>query len=118
MCVSSAARVDRSPTAEQVFADWPGIETSSARWKRDAETPVTPDLLDWADLVFVMERAPIQAAGEMHGASGWKALGAPGDSGRVRIYGAGADSPALGQGRSSSGAGIIAEASQSRPLDR
>ena len=47
----------RSPTAEQVFADWPGIETSSAGINHDAENPVTPELLQWADLVFVMERA-------------------------------------------------------------
>jgi predicted protein tyrosine phosphatase len=47
----------RSPTAEQVFADWPGIETSSAGLNHDAENPLTPDLLRWADLVFVMEPA-------------------------------------------------------------
>jgi predicted protein tyrosine phosphatase len=47
----------RSPTAEQVFADWPGIETASAGLKHDAENPLTPELLAWADLVFVMERA-------------------------------------------------------------
>lgn len=47
----------RSPTAEQVFADWPGIETASAGISHDAETPVTPELLQWADLVIVMERA-------------------------------------------------------------
>lgn len=47
----------RSPTAEQVFSDWPGIEASSAGLNHDAENPVTPELLDWADLVFVMERA-------------------------------------------------------------
>ncbi len=47
----------RSPTAEQVFADWPGIETSSAGLKHDAENPVTPELVQWADIIFVMERA-------------------------------------------------------------
>ncbi|MCD9085366.1 low molecular weight protein tyrosine phosphatase family protein [Stenotrophomonas sp. SY1] len=45
----------RSPTAEQVFADWPGIETASAGLKPDAEVPVTPELLQWADLIMVME---------------------------------------------------------------
>lgn len=35
----------RSPTAEQVFAGWPGIETSSAGLNNDAENPVTPELL-------------------------------------------------------------------------
>ena len=47
----------RSPTAEQVFAGWPGIETSLAGLNHDAENPVTPELLQWADTIFVMERA-------------------------------------------------------------
>lgn len=46
----------RSPTAEQVFASWPGIETASAGINRDADNPVTPELLQWADLILVMER--------------------------------------------------------------
>lgn len=46
----------RRPTAEQVFADWPGIETASAGIQADADTPLTPELLAWADLIFVMER--------------------------------------------------------------
>ena len=46
----------RSPTAEHVFADYPGIETSSAGLNNDAENPVSPELLKWADLIFVMER--------------------------------------------------------------
>lgn len=45
----------RSPTAEQVFADWEGLETSSAGVNRDADCPVTPELLEWADTVLVME---------------------------------------------------------------
>ncbi|MBB5943037.1 low molecular weight protein tyrosine phosphatase family protein [Xanthomonas sp. 3307] len=45
----------RSPTAEQVFATWPGVETASAGIDHDADTPVTPELLEWADIVFVME---------------------------------------------------------------
>ena len=47
----------RSPTGEQVFADWPGIETQSAGLGNDASTPVSPELLRWADLIFVMEKA-------------------------------------------------------------
>lgn len=46
----------RSPTAEQVFADWPGIETASAGTNNDAETPLDAELVAWADLIFVMER--------------------------------------------------------------
>ncbi|KAB8172519.1 phosphotyrosine protein phosphatase [Lysobacter maris] len=47
----------RSPTAEQVFADWPGIETASAGIGNGADTPVSPELLARADLVFVMEKS-------------------------------------------------------------
>lgn len=47
----------RSPTAEQVFAEYAGIETASAGTNHDAEEPLTPELLQWADLIFVMEKA-------------------------------------------------------------
>jgi predicted protein tyrosine phosphatase len=47
----------RSPTAEHVFSSWPGIEVASAGLNNDAESPVTPELLAWADLIFVMEQA-------------------------------------------------------------
>lgn len=46
----------RSPTAEQVFASYPHIEVSSAGLNHDAETPLTPDLLEWAEMIFVMEK--------------------------------------------------------------
>lgn len=45
----------RSPTAEQVFADWPGIETASAGLNHDAEVPLGPELVQWAGLIVVME---------------------------------------------------------------
>ena len=47
----------RSPTAEQVFADWPHVETSSAGLGNEAGNPVSPELLQWAELIFVMEKA-------------------------------------------------------------
>ena len=47
----------RSPTAEQVFSTYPGIECSSAGLNHDAENPVTPELIEWAELIFVMEKA-------------------------------------------------------------
>lgn len=46
----------RSPTAEQVFADWPGVETLSAGTNHDAEVPLSAELVAWAALIFVMER--------------------------------------------------------------
>lgn len=45
----------RSPTAEQVFSEYPGIATMSAGTERGAETPVSRDLVEWADIVFAME---------------------------------------------------------------
>ena len=47
----------RSPTAEQVFASWPGIEVSSAGLNHDAEAPLTAEMVREADLIFVMEKA-------------------------------------------------------------
>lgn len=46
----------RSPTAEQVFSERRGIECASAGVSPDAETPVTPELLEWAQMIFVMEK--------------------------------------------------------------
>jgi predicted protein tyrosine phosphatase len=46
----------RSPTAEHIFADVPGIATVSAGTNNDAENPLTVELVDWADFIFVMER--------------------------------------------------------------
>jgi len=47
----------RSPTAERVFASWKDIEVASAGLADEAEKPITPELLAWADLIFVMEKA-------------------------------------------------------------
>lgn len=47
----------RSPTAEQIYADHPGVEVASAGTNADAITPLTPELVAWADLIFVMEKA-------------------------------------------------------------
>lgn len=47
----------RSPTAEQIFAGHPGIECASAGLNNDAENPLTPEQVAWADIIFVMEKA-------------------------------------------------------------
>ena len=47
----------RSPTAEEVFASWPGIEVASAGVDATAVVPVSPELLEWADTIFVMEKS-------------------------------------------------------------
>ncbi len=40
-----------------MFADWPGVETASAGLAPDADEPCTDELVEWADIIFVMERA-------------------------------------------------------------
>jgi len=47
----------RSPTAEQVFATWPDVETDSAGLGNDADVPLSPEQVAWADIIFVMEKA-------------------------------------------------------------
>jgi predicted protein tyrosine phosphatase len=46
----------RSPTAEQVFSTWEGLEVMSAGTNNDACTPLDHELVQWADVVMVMER--------------------------------------------------------------
>ncbi|RMH86472.1 phosphotyrosine protein phosphatase [Pseudomonas sp. AOB-7] len=47
----------RSPTAEQLFGAWPGVQTDSAGLAADAEVRLSAEQLDWATLIFVMEKA-------------------------------------------------------------
>lgn len=47
----------RSPTAEQVFASWPGVEADSAGLGNDANVPLSVEQLEWATIIFVMEKA-------------------------------------------------------------
>ena len=46
----------RSPTAEAVFRDYPGVEARSAGVGKEATVPVSAELLEWADVTFVMEK--------------------------------------------------------------
>jgi predicted protein tyrosine phosphatase len=45
----------RSPTAEIHFSAYPGVEALSEGTSPDAETPISADLIEWADIIFVME---------------------------------------------------------------
>ena len=45
----------RSPTAERLFDGVGGVEVRSAGVSPDAEEPLTADLVDWSELVCVME---------------------------------------------------------------
>ncbi|TPN92232.1 low molecular weight protein tyrosine phosphatase family protein [Mesorhizobium sp. B1-1-5] len=47
----------RSPTAEQVFSKRCDIEVESAGTNHDADNPLTHELVAWADIIFVMEKA-------------------------------------------------------------
>lgn len=47
----------RSPTGEEVFSGYEGVNAIGAGTNADAETVVSGDLIEWADVVFVMEKA-------------------------------------------------------------
>ena len=53
--VCSANRL-RSPTAEQIFSTWPGIETDSAGISHGASVLLSSEQIEWADIIFVMEK--------------------------------------------------------------
>ena len=46
----------RSPTAEAIFADHPGVEVDSAGLSSDAEVPLEEEQVQWADVILVMEK--------------------------------------------------------------
>ncbi|UXY15489.1 low molecular weight protein tyrosine phosphatase family protein [Chitiniphilus purpureus] len=46
----------RSPTAEHLFATYPGIETDSAGLGGDADVPLSVEQIQWASVIFVMEQ--------------------------------------------------------------
>jgi len=45
----------RSPTAEQIFSEYPNLEVSSAGLNPDAEEILSAEMVEWADVIFVME---------------------------------------------------------------
>ena len=46
----------RSPTAEAVFAKWDGVQAASCGLNHDADVPASAELIEWADIIFVMEK--------------------------------------------------------------
>ena len=46
----------RSPTAEAIFRENSALEVKSAGVYNDASVPVNLELLEWADIIFVMEK--------------------------------------------------------------
>jgi predicted protein tyrosine phosphatase len=47
----------RSPTAEQVFSTWPDVEADSAGLLASADQQLSTEQVEWADIIFVMEKA-------------------------------------------------------------
>jgi predicted protein tyrosine phosphatase len=47
----------RSPTAEQIFSQWPDVEADSAGVSNDADVVVSREQIEWANIIFVMEKA-------------------------------------------------------------
>jgi predicted protein tyrosine phosphatase len=45
----------RSPTGEEVFSQYEGVNAIGAGTNNNAFTPVSGDLIEWADVIFVME---------------------------------------------------------------
>jgi len=46
----------RSPTAETVFANYTQLEVDSGGLSKDAAVCVSEDQIEWADIIFVMEK--------------------------------------------------------------
>jgi predicted protein tyrosine phosphatase len=46
----------RSPTAEAIFTGRPHLDVKSAGLAKQATVPLTVELLEWADIIFVMEK--------------------------------------------------------------
>ena len=47
----------RSPTGEEVFSQYSNVNAIGAGTNSDAETVVSGELIEWADIVLVMEKA-------------------------------------------------------------
>ena len=45
----------RSPTAEAIFSEYEAIEAIGCGVNSDSATPLSGDLVEWADVIFVME---------------------------------------------------------------
>ena len=46
----------RSPTGEEVFSAYDNVEAIGCGTNKDAETPLSGDLVEWADVILVMEK--------------------------------------------------------------
>lgn len=58
----------RSPTAEAVFNEYENVDAIGAGTNSDAETPVSGDLIEWADVILVMEKTHKNKIGKKYNA--------------------------------------------------
>ncbi len=47
----------RSPTGEEVFSQYEGVDAIGCGTNSDAETTISADLIEWSDIIFVMEKS-------------------------------------------------------------
>ena len=47
----------RSPTAEMIYANHADVDVDSAGLNHDAVVPLSPEQIEWADLILVMENS-------------------------------------------------------------
>lgn len=47
----------RSPTGEEIFSQYEGVEAIGCGTNSDAETTISGDLIEWANIIFVMEKS-------------------------------------------------------------
>jgi predicted protein tyrosine phosphatase len=57
----------RSPTAEQIYINHPSISAKSAGTEPSARIKVNAKLIEWADVIFVMEKKHKQRIKEKFG---------------------------------------------------
>ena len=56
----------RSPTAEEIFCESSGVSVDSAGLNRGAEVILSAEQLEWADIVFVMEKMHLRKLNEKY----------------------------------------------------
>lgn len=57
----------RNLTAEEIFCEYPEISADSAGLNRGAEVLLSAEQLEWADIVFVMEKMHLRKLNEKYG---------------------------------------------------
>ena len=56
----------RSPTAEEVFSKYDNVEAIGCGTNKDSATTLSGDLIEWADIIFVMEKSHREKVAKKH----------------------------------------------------